>query len=118
MVEDQSEAHMARGAIERDDGPRRDAVAVAIAGVAQIGAPFGDPLRTVAGRPFIVAPFPYVSAHVEQARAVGVERVDRTGRTPAIRRPIDKWKFALPDVAGTEFCIVRFTVAPMKERID
>ena len=109
---------MARGAIDRNDGPGRDAVAVAIAGMAQIGASFGNPLRTVAGWSFILAPLPNVPAHVEQACAIGGERVDRAGSAPAIRCPVEKWKFALPDVAGTELCIIRFTVAPMKNGID
>src|SRR5690606_12116038 len=121
----QPETHMGGGGIRRTAHASRNAVAVAIAAMAEEGATLQQALAILAGHGVtrfsggaerlyaekLRAPFPGVSSHVEKPVAIGLECIDGSGGGISVSCKILFRKPALPDVASRAI-VRRVLVAP------
>src|ERR1700754_4948830 len=94
-VASDAETHVPGGALGRVEAARRHPVAVAVGGVAEIGAA-ADRARLAVEA--VGAPFPDVAAGFQHADAVRLVLVDRTGAEPAVVAGVPLREVALPDV--------------------
>src|SRR6476646_1321379 len=111
-VPDTAESDISGGAIGRVRGSRSHAVAVAVGGVAKIGAAAHDSgmtggrpgwiqaggKRMVRGMEPIGTPFPRVAGDGKDAESIGWKGIDGRDTGEAIFGGIADWKFALPDI--------------------
>src|SRR5262245_54863082 len=112
-IPDAAEADIRSRAIRSVGGARRDAIPIAVGPVAQIRAPFHDPLRAVGwpsrirvrGRDVpgrvkpVTAPFPGIAGDGVQAVTVGGKGIDLCRRGVPVFPRIVIREVALPDVA-------------------
>ena len=115
---------MGSRAVRRIPGPRRDAVAPAIGGVAEERAAFGhfETLHSGPPRPFgfslrsndegVGNPLPHIAHEIIQPVAVGFERSSGCCRLIAVETEVAMRELALPDVARKKAFVVRISVAP------